>query len=129
MAPDLFRVPPQRVSHAHFSSRITNSFINNLPVQGSWRGFSTTSFITITKLAGKGSSRPHTRHTGWLDVAITFPIPTVYQTWDMPTLIGQQLAKSAINRRAISDNKEEYILFKQSVFPTTHILLKRATEY
>ena len=48
---------------------------------------------------------------------------------ETPTLIGQQLAKSAINRRAISDNKEEFILFKQNVFPTTHILLKKNTEY
>ena len=49
----------------------------------------------------------------------------MHRTWETPTLIGQQPAKSVINRRAISDNKEEYILFELSVFPTTHILLKR----
>ena len=47
----------------------------------------------------------------------------------MPTPIGQQLANSAIDGRATSNNKEEYSLYKQSVFPTAYILLKRAQSF
>ena len=53
---------------------------------------------------------------------------SVYRTWRTPTLIGQQPANSAINKRATNDNKDEYSLYNQSVFLTAHILLKRATE-
>ena len=44
-------------------------------------------------------------------------------TWceGKPILIGKQAANSAIKKRATSDNKDEYSLYKQSVFPNcTH---------
>ena len=46
----------------------------------------------------------------------------------MPILIGQQSANSAINKRATSDNKDEYSLYKQSIFPTTHTFFWRGPQ-
>ena len=44
----------------------------------------------------------------------------MYRLWGTPTLIGQQSANSAINRRATSDTKEEYNLYKQCLSNCIH---------
>ena len=50
-------------------------------------------------------------------------------TQEILSLLPKKLRTPYSRNLRVPNNEDEYSLYKQSVFPTTHILLKRATEF